>query len=270
MADTKRVKLCVVGATGRMGGTIIREAPVDKFEITGAVAAEGEPGVDKSLRELGLAETDLRVQPPESLDQLLAKSDVCVSFTSAEAEVANLPTVVAAGRPFILGTTGFTPAQEGWVVNSLSGKVPTVMTSNFSVGANMLFAMASSLKSLPEGFDVSIMEMHHSGKADAPSGTAKTIADIVSSARGYSTTVYGRKGFSRRSKEELEVSSFRGGGMAGEHAVYAFGPYEMLKLEHLAFSRSAFSQGALLAAAWISQGREPRVYTMLDVLGFKV
>jgi 4-hydroxy-tetrahydrodipicolinate reductase len=112
--------------------------------------------------------------------------------------------------------------------------------------------------------------MHHSGKADAPSGTAKTIAEIVSKARGYSTTVHGRSGLSKRAKGEMEVASFRGGGHPGEHAIYAFGPYEMLKFEHVAFSRSAFAQGALLAAGWISQHPEPRIYSMLDVLGFKV
>lgn len=270
MVDTERLKLCVVGATGRMGGTVIREAPSEKFEITGAVAAEGEPGVGKSLKELGLADTDLKVQPPEALDRLLRGSDVCISFTGASAEVANLPTVIAAGRPFVLGTTGFTTAQESWVIESLNGKLPTVMTSNFSVGVNLLFAMAASLKSLPRDFDVSILEMHHSGKADAPSGTAKKLADIVSTARGYSSTVYGRNGLSKRSKEELEVSSLRGGGMPGEHAVIAFGPYETLRFEHVAFSRSAFSQGALLAASWISQGKDPRIYSMLDVLGFKL
>lgn len=74
---------------------------------------------------------------------------------------------------------------------------------------------------------------------------------------------------SKRSKDELEVASFRGGGMPGEHSIYTFGPHEMLKLEHVAFSRSAFSQGALVAAEWLSKGREPRVYSMQDVLGFK-
>jgi 4-hydroxy-tetrahydrodipicolinate reductase len=133
-----------------------------------------------------------------------------------------------------------------------------------------LFAMASSLKSLPQGFDISILEMHHSGKADAPSGTAKTLANIIASGRGYSKTVNGRSGMSKRSPDELEVVSLRGGGMPGEHAVFAFGPYETLKLEHEAFSRSTFSQGALLAATWISGGREPKVYSMLDVLGFKL
>jgi 4-hydroxy-tetrahydrodipicolinate reductase len=259
----------VVGATGRMGSTIIRDAPPDRFEITGAVAAEGEQGIGKSLRELGLADQDVRVQPPASLGQQLKTSDVCVSFTSAAAELANVQTVVSAGRPFVLGTTGFTNAQEDLILSALNGKLPTVMASNFSVGVNMLFAMASSLKALPSSFDVSILEMHHSGKADAPSGTAKTMADIVSRARGYSRTVHGREGLSKRSREELEVASFRGGGMPGEHAVFAFGPNEMLKFEHTAFSRSAFSQGALLAAEWLAQGREPKVYSMLDVLDFK-
>lgn len=269
MPDTERIRICVVGATGRMGGTIIREAPSEKFEVTGAVAAAGEPGVGKSLKELGLSSSDLVVRGPDALDGLLASSDLCISFTAAQAELANLPKVVAARKPFVLGTTGFTESQHAQVVGALNGNVPTVMASNFSVGVNLLFAMVSSLKSLPDDFDISISEIHHAGKADAPSGTAKTLAEIVSKARGYSKTVYGRSGISKRSRDELEVSSFRGGGTPGEHTVYAFGPYEMLKLEHVAFSRSAFSQGALVAATWLSQGREPRVYSMLDVLGFK-
>lgn len=270
MPDTKKIRLCVVGASGRMGGTIVKEAPRDTFEITGAVAAAGEQAIGKSLRELGLGETDLIVEAPDVLDRLLANSDVCVSFTSAQAELSNLSTVIAAGRPLILGTTGFSEAQTASVVSSLNGKIPTVMTSNFSVGANFLFAMASSLKSLPQGFDISILEMHHSGKVDAPSGTTKTLANIITNGRGYSKTINGRSGMSKRSPDELEVVSLRGGGMPGEHAIFAFGPYETLRLEHEAFSRSTFSQGALLAATWISAGREPKVYSMLDVLGFKL
>ena len=270
MPGTKKIRLCVVGASGRMGGTIVKEAPRDTFEITGAVAAAGEQAIGKSLRELGLAQTELLVQAPDALAKLLADSDVCVSFTSAQAELSNLATVIAAGRPLVLGTTGFSEAQAASVVSSLNGKIPAVMTSNFSVGANILFAMASSLRSLPPGFDISILEMHHSGKVDAPSGTAKTLANIVAGGRGYTKTINGRSGMSKRSPDELEVVSLRGGGMPGEHAVFAFGPYETLKLEHEAFSRSTFSQGALLAATWVSSGREPKVYSMLDVLGFKL
>jgi 4-hydroxy-tetrahydrodipicolinate reductase len=251
-----------------MGTTIISEAPPESFRVTGAVAADGEAAIGKTLRELGVSESELRVSGPSSLGELLRSADVCISFTSAAAEVANLPIVAAAGRPFILGTTGFSDSQKRYVLDTLTGKIPCVMASNFSIGANMLFAMASTLKSLPADFDVSILEMHHSGKADAPSGTAKTIAEAVSKARGYSATVNGRSGLSKRAKHELEVVSLRGGGMPGEHAIYAFGPHEMLKFEHLAFSRSAFAQGALVAASWVVKSRDKSVYSMLDVLGF--
>jgi 4-hydroxy-tetrahydrodipicolinate reductase len=270
MADTRRLKICVIGATGRMGSTILRDAPADGFEITGAVAAAGEASVGKTLRELGTANVDVIVRPPEVLGELLHHSDVCLSFTSAAAEVANIPTIVASGRPFVLGTTGFNEEQRKFVLDSITGKIPTVMASNFSVGANVLFAISATLKNLPKGFDISIVEAHHSGKADAPSGTAVTIADIVSKARGYSRTVYGRSGMSKRTPEELEVSSLRGGGIPGIHEIYAFGPNEMLKFEHLALSRSVFAQGALLASRWIAESREPKIYNMLDVLGFSL
>jgi len=149
--------------------------------------------------------------------------------------------------------------------------VPAVIASNFSVGANFLIAMASALRALPQGFDVSIVESHHSGKADAPSGTALSIAEAVSKARGYLKTVSGRSGQSKRAPGELEVASLRGGGTPGIHAVHAFGPHEMITLEHLAFSRSAFALGALQAAEWVTaRGREKKVYGMADVLGLKI
>lgn len=269
MAGTKRIRLCVIGASGRMGGTIIREAPLESFEITGAIAAAGESAIGRSLRDLGLSESELLVQSPESLGKILEGSDVCISFTSAQAELANLPAIIPLGRPLILGTTGFNNAETASVLSSLTGRIPAVMTSNFSVGVNMLFAMATSLKNLPSSFDISILEAHHSGKTDAPSGTAKTLANIIGKERRYSKMVHGRSGMSKRAPDEIEVVSLRGGGMPGEHMVFAFGPHETLRLGHEAYSRSAFAEGALLAAKWISVPRQPRVYSMQDVLGFK-
>jgi len=267
MAGTRRLGLCVVGASGRMGGTIIRDAKTDEFEITGAVAAEGEAAVGMTLRQLGASNSDVVVRAPEALPELLRKSDVCVSFTTASAEVTNIPTIVASGRPLVMGTTGFSDEQRRLILDSITERIPAVMSSNFSVGANALFAMAAQLRNLPKDFDISVVEAHHAGKADAPSGTAATLGEIISKARGYSRTVHGRSGLSKRTPDELEVLSLRGGGVPGIHEVYAFGPYEMLKFEHLSFSRSVFAQGALLAARWVTQGREPKVYSMFDVLG---
>jgi 4-hydroxy-tetrahydrodipicolinate reductase len=265
------LKVCIVGATGRMGTLIAREAPVDRFEITGAVAAPDDPRVGTTLRDLGARDSDTRVSPPSRLAELLRVSDVCISFTSAQAEMGNLRTVAEGRVPYVSGTTGLTPQQRKEVDATLTGKVPAVIASNFSVGANLLIAMSAALKTLPQGFDVSIVEAHHSGKADAPSGTALSIAQEVSKARGYTKTVSGRSGASKRAPGELEVSSLRGGGTPGIHTVHAFGPHEMITLEHLAFSRSSFALGALHAAEWVSaKGREPKVYGMADVLGLKL
>jgi len=267
MTATKRLRLCVVGATGRMGSLIIREAPPERFEVTGAVAAPTDPGVGRTLRELGSLQSDVKVSPPSRLPDLLRDADVCVSFTAAQAEHDNVRHVAESRVPIVIGTTGFTGTQRKEIEAALRGRAPAVISSNFSVGANLLIGLSASLRSLPPGWDVSIVEAHHSGKADAPSGTALNIAEAVSKARGYTKTVYGRSGTSKRSPGELEIASLRGGGTPGEHIVYAFGPNEMLKLEHVAFSRSAFASGALHAAEWLSQGREPRIYTMADILG---
>lgn len=251
-----------------MGTLIAREAPKEKFEVTGAVAAHDDQGIGKTLRQLGAGDSDAKVSPPSSLAGLLGKSDVCISFTSAQAEVSNLRTIVEGGVPYVSGTTGLSPQQRKEANAALAGRVPAVIASNFSVGANLLIAMSAALKALPRGFDVSIVEAHHSGKADAPSGTALSVAQEVSKARGYTKTVSGRSGASKRGPDELELVSLRGGGTPGIHTVHAFGPHEMITLEHLAFSRSTFALGALQAAEWVAaDGREPRVYGMADVLG---
>ncbi len=268
---TPALRVCLVGATGRMGTLIAREAPGERFEITGAVAAPDDPGMGRTLRELGSRDSDTKVSPPSRLAELLRSSDVCISFTSAQAEVGNLRAIAEGGVPYVSGTTGLTPQQRRDVDAALTGTVPAVVASNFSVGANLLIAMSAALKALPRGFDVSIVEAHHSGKADAPSGTALSIASEVSKARGYTKTVSGRSGASKRTPDELEVSSLRGGGTPGIHTVHAFGPHEMITLEHLAFSRSAFALGALHAAEWVTaKGREPKIYGMADVLGLRL
>ena len=268
---TSPLRVCLIGATGRMGTLIAREAPRERFEVAGAVAAPDDPGVGKTLRELGARDSDTKVSAPSSLAGLLRRSDVCISFTSAQAEVSNVRLIAEGGIPYVSGTTGLTPQQRKEANAALAGKVPAVIASNFSVGANLLIALSAALKALPQGFDVSIVEAHHSGKVDAPSGTALSIAQEVSKARGYTRTVSGRSGASKRAADELEVTSLRGGGTPGIHTVHAFGPHEMITLEHVAFSRSAFALGALHAAEWVTaKGREPRVYGMADVLGLQL
>jgi 4-hydroxy-tetrahydrodipicolinate reductase len=183
------------------------------------------------------------------------------------AEVINIPIVANLGKRIILGTTGFTPEQNRQVVNAMSGKVPAVFSPNYSVGVNILFKIAEALKAFPPGYDFSINEIHHTGKKDAPSGTAKKLGEIIANTRGYTKVVSGREGISPRQPSELEITALRAGGVPGIHDLIVAGPYEMLRIEHTAFSRNVFAQGAVYAAEWLSKQNELKVFSMADVLG---
>jgi len=260
------LKLCIAGAAGRMGNAIINEATAKGHQIVGAIEAPSNPAVGKSLRELGF-NSDAKIQSSDKLSQTIQNADVYISFTLPDAELTNIPIVAPLGKRIILGTTGFTPDQNRQVVSAMSGKVPAVFSPNYSVGVNILFKLAEALKAFPQGYDFSLSEIHHTGKKDAPSGTSKKLEQIVSQVRSYSKTVYGREGISPRQPSELESVAIRAGGVPGIHDVIVAGPYEMLRIEHTAFSRNVFAQGAVYAAEWLSRQNEPKVYSMADVLG---
>jgi len=261
------LKLCVAGAAGKMGNAVIREATAKGFEIAGAIEATGNPCIGKSLRELGITNSETLIQSSDRLSEEAANADIYVSFTSPAAEVQNIPAVANLGKRIVLGTTGFTPEQDRTVREAMQGKVPAVFSPNFSVGVNILFKIAQALKAFPQEYNFSISEIHHTGKKDAPSGTAKKLGEIIAQTRGYSKTVYGREGISPRQPNELEIAALRAGGVPGIHDLIVAGPYEMLRIEHTAFSRSVFAQGAVYAAEWLSRQTEPRIFTMEDVLG---
>ncbi len=250
-----------------MGHAIITEATAKGYVIAGATEAPNSSCVGKSLREIGIANSDTRVLSSDRIEEAVRDSDVYVSFTVPVAEVTNIPIVATLGKRIILGTTGFNSEQNRQVVAAMSGKVPSVFSPNYSVGVNILFKLVESLKAFPQGYDFSLSEIHHTGKKDAPSGTAKKLEEIVSQTRNYTKTVYGREGISPRQPAELESVAIRVGGVPGIHDVIVAGPHEMLRLEHTAFSRSVFAQGAVLAAEWLSKQNEPKVFSMADVLG---
>jgi 4-hydroxy-tetrahydrodipicolinate reductase len=261
------LKLCVAGAAGKMGNAIIREAAAKGFDVVGAVEAAGNACIGKSLRELGISNSETRIVGPEGIGESARNADIYVTFTAPAAEVQNIPVVAGLGKRIVLGTTGFTEEQNRLIRDSVQGKVPAVFSPNYSVGVNILFKLAQALKAFPPEYDFSINEIHHTGKKDAPSGTAKKLGEIIANQRGYSKTVYGREGISPRRPEELEITALRVGGVLGIHDLIVAGPYEMLRIEHTAFSRSVFAQGAVYAAEWISRQNEPRIFSMEDVLG---
>jgi 4-hydroxy-tetrahydrodipicolinate reductase len=261
------LKLCVAGAAGRMGVAIIQEAFTKGIQTVGAIEAPNSPAVGKTLRNLGISEQDTEVLCSNQLVSALAQADVFISFTLPAADLVNIPIVVNQNKRIILGTTGFTLEQNSAIINAMNGKVPAVFSSNFSVGVNIFFKLIDTLNAFPQDYDFSINEIHHTGKQDAPSGTAKKLGEIVSNIRGYTKTVTGRDGISPRHSDELEITSLRAGGVSGIHTLTIAGPHEMLRVEHTAFSRCGLAQGAVYAAEWLSKQAVPKVYSMVDVLG---
>lgn len=261
------IRLCVAGAAGRMGKALINEAVAKGHQVTGAVEAAGNPCIGRTLHELGICDFDTRIVGPDRISEACRDADAYVTFTTPAAEVKNVPAVAALGKRIVLGTTGFTEEQDRQLREIVEGKVPAVFSPNFSVGVNILFNLARALKAFPQEYTFSVSEIHHIGKKDAPSGTAKKLGQIISDMRGYSRTVYGREGVSQRQPEELEITALRAGGVPGIHDLIVAGPHEMLRIEHVAFSRSVFAQGAVYAVEWLSRQTQPRIFSMEDVLG---
>ncbi len=260
------LKLCVAGL-GRMGQAIVHEAVAKGHQISGAIEAPSCPVVGKSLRELGVCNSETKLLSSEQIREALQDSDVFISFSAPAADLVNVPIAASMGKRIVLGTTGFTAEQNKQVTAAMAGKVPAVFSPNYSIGVNILFKLAEQLRAFPAGYDVSLSEIHHTGKKDAPSGTAKKLEQIISQARNYNKTIYGREGVSPRQPAELESVAIRAGGVPGIHDIIVAGPNEMLRIEHTAFSRDVFAQGAVLAAEWLGKQNEPKVYSMADVLG---
>jgi 4-hydroxy-tetrahydrodipicolinate reductase len=171
------------------------------------------------------------------------------------------------GTPLVCGVTGLGEMGHA-ALQSAARHVPVMYARNLSCGiAAVLDVLPRLLAALP-GADVEIVEVHHRGKKDAPSGTAEAIAEVVRQARGDEegqAVVHGRAGSTARRPGEIGIHSVRGGGNSGEHTVLLALDGEEIRIEHRALSRRTFAEGALRAAAWIVD-RPPGMYGMADLL----
>ncbi|MDN7012674.1 4-hydroxy-tetrahydrodipicolinate reductase [Methanoculleus sp. FWC-SCC3] len=250
------VKVVVSGALGRMGtniGRIVDEAA--DMELVG--------GID--IQEGTLFGTEVVLA--ERMDAFLKekKPDVLIDFTVAAAAVENIKVAAENNVALIVGTTGFSPEQRATIASAVEGTVPAVISSNFSVGVNIFWKLVREAARELGDYDVEVTEAHHRYKKDAPSGTAKTILDILDQELGGREKVYGRVGETER-KGEIGVHAIRGGDIVGDHSVLFAGNFECIEVSHRAYDRAVFAQGAVRAARWVV-GREPRIYGMQDVLG---
>lgn len=206
----------------------------------------------------------------DDITNAIATCDAVVDFSNPGATEALSKACRDAAKPAIIGTTGHSEKERSQI-EEMAKSVAVVFSPNFSVGVNTLFWLTrKAADMLGEEFDLEITEMHHRLKKDAPSGTAKKLAEILCEARklDYEKDVrHGRDGLvGERRGNEIGLHSIRGGDVVGDHTVTFAGAGERLELTHKAASRETFALGALRAARWIV-GRPPGLYTMQDVLG---
>ena len=186
----------------------------------------------------------------DPIEPVINSCDVAVDFSQADAVDEICRSALQHRKSLVIGTTGHSQQQRK-KIEETGHSVPIVLASNFSVGVNVLFWLTrKAAELLGPDFDPEIVETHHKMKKDAPSGTAKTLAEILKTARN----------------SEIPIQSIREGDVVGEHSVIFSGPGERLELTHRATSRQIFARGALRAAKWII-GRPPGLYSMQDVLG---
>jgi 4-hydroxy-tetrahydrodipicolinate reductase len=249
------IKVVISGALGRMGATLCRmvnDAP--DMELVG--------GIDVTAGE----QFGVKVVKAEESDAMLAavRPDVLIDFTVAGAAVENVKTAARNNVALIVGTTGFTPEQRSEMENAIAGRVPAVISSNYSVGVNIFWELVRDAARKLGDYDIEVTEAHHRYKKDAPSGTAKTIIEILEEEIGEREKVYGREGMSER-KNEIGVHVVRGGDIVGDHTVLFAGNFECIEIKHRAYDRGVFASGALKAARWVV-GKKPGVYSMQNVL----
>jgi 4-hydroxy-tetrahydrodipicolinate reductase len=204
--------------------------------------ASGDPKIDIIARcDLG-----------DPIELPMKNCDVAIDFSNADAITEISAAALQHRKPLVIGTTGHSREQRR-LIEETAQSLPVVFASNFSIGVNVLFWLTcKAAEQLGGDFDAEIIETHHKMKKDAPSGTAKTLAEVLKA--------------SKKTQTEIPIQSIREGDVVGEHTVIFRGPSERLELTHRAASREIFARGALHVAKWIIN-QPPGLYSMQDVLG---
>jgi len=258
-------KIIVCGIAGKMGSRIadlVRQTP--GLQLSGATEAPGSFAVGTTLPEGHLVVDDLA--------KCIERGDVVIDFTSPQSSLRHAETAAQSNKAVVIGTTGFSVEERQRLLPVL-GKIPSVFSSNMSIGMNVLFKIAAETAALlGEEYDVEIVEYHHRQKKDAPSGSAISLAEAVAEAMERDlekVARYQRYGqIGPRKEKEIGIQSIRGGDIVGDHTVLFAGTGERLELTHRAENRDNFAHGAVLAAKWLA-GKPAGIYTMADVLGFR-
>ncbi|MEA4895477.1 MAG: 4-hydroxy-tetrahydrodipicolinate reductase [Oscillospiraceae bacterium] len=248
-------KIIVSGCNGKMGQNLTRLCALrENIEIVAGfdknpVKLSTYPVYADPLEYSGSADAVIDFSSPSTLNSLL---DYCTSKHI----------------PCILCTTGYSDSQLVQISHA-SESVPVFRSGNMSLGINLLTTLIKKASAvLGDNFDVEIIEKHHRTKVDAPSGTAIMLAEAAASALPHNSEfIYDRHSVRHeRGKNEIGISSVRGGTIVGEHEVIFAGTDEVIEFKHAAYSRDVFANGALSAALFLSNIKAPGMYDMNDVL----
>ena len=222
------MKIAINGACGRMGQAVAKAAKEAGVEVAALIDVVPAPGVVRTLA---------------------ARVDALVDFSTPEASLERLEDCVRTGTPHVICTTGFSDAQKA-KIGEAAMKIAVILSTNTSVGVNLLFKRVPEIaKALGKDYDIDIVETHHRFKKDAPSGTAKTLAERIEAATG----------------RKPNVHAVRSGDVVGEHRIIFGTLGDSIEIIHRASTRDIFAKGSITAAQWASKAK-PGLYTMLDVI----
>ena len=257
----KKINLAIAGCLGRMGQQLIKSSKFnDNFKL---IALTENKLINKKIAGIKL---DLNTE------QAFIKADVIIDFTAPKCTLEILKIASKLKKRLVIGTTGFNQKEEV-LIKKYSRKIPILKAGNMSLGVNLLMYLTEiASKSLNEDFLSKVFEAHHKHKKDYPSGTALMLGKGI--ADGKNKNLYnliGKKFLNKKSfpyGKKINFNSIRRGEIIGEHEVTFSSGKEIIKLNHEAFDRALYSDGALTAAKWLIN-KKPGLYSMRDLLNFE-
>ncbi|WP_414468810.1 4-hydroxy-tetrahydrodipicolinate reductase [Methanobacterium sp. ACI-7] len=272
------IRIAVTGASGRIGSKIIKAIlEQDDMEVVAAIGAPDTPFEGEDIGEvIGVGKLNVLVNGAENFGEVLMekKPDVLVDFTIANAAVQTIKISAECEVNVVVGTTGISDGQMEEIRQSIEeNNIRAVVSPNMAVGVNVFFKVVRDLAKILNDYDIEIIEAHHKHKADAPSGTAVKVYEIIADELGRNkekSCVHGRQGIvGARTKEEIGMHAVRGGDIVGDHTVLFAGDGERIELVHRAHSRQAFVSGVIKAIRYVIEAPEGKINDMGDVLGIK-
>ena len=228
------------------------------------IIIHGTGTMSSILKSVAEAEEDLEITG--FADELTEeKGDIIIDFSHFSRIPNMLNFAVNNNIPIVICTTGYDDKILSQIKEA-SSKIPILLSSNTSIGINLMNDLVSKMAENLNGFDIEIIETHHNKKVDSPSGTAKTLFNAINQTlENKMNLINGREGNHKRDKNEIGIHSIRGGSVVGEHRVIFYGDDEAIEIKHSAMSKKIFVYGAIKAAKFLI-GKKPNLYGMKDVL----